>query len=104
MPANFAATTGRAHDALDVLIKQFEIARNVYGVPTGPLFDGQVAKSDFLQFKYMLNSYEPQGLQEFCAAFLTNTIYTTQFPSFVFLANVAVTLPISSACCERGFS
>ena len=102
LPDNSAAIPG--HDALDVLIKQFGITRDVDGVPKGPLFDAQVAKSDFLQFKYLLNSYKPQGPPEFCATFLTNAIYTTQFPSFAFLANVALTLPISSACCERGFS
>ena len=69
-----------------------------------PLIDPEVTRADYLQFKFLLNTNRLLNMQEFSKKFLTDEGLCEQFPTFTALANIALTIPVSSAACERGFS
>ena len=65
------------------------------------LIDADKANS-FIQFKYFLNSNKDKP-HELCEILAKPGVYEDIFPSFVTLAQVFQTIPLTSVPCERGF-
>ena len=68
------------------------------------LFNAVEARNSFLQFKYFLNGNREKTVTEVCEMIAKPGAYEDILPSFVILAQVLLTIPISSVPCERGFS
>ena len=70
------------------------------------LFNADEARNSFLHFKYFLNSNRQKTLIELCDTLSKPRAYEDVLPSFVILAQVLRTIPITctSVPCERGFS
>ena len=68
------------------------------------LFNADEARNSFLHFKYFLISNREKTLIELCKTLAKPRAYEDVLPSFVILAQVLLTVPITSVPCERGFS
>ena len=68
------------------------------------LFNAAEARNSFLQFKYFLNGNREKTLTEVCEMLAKPGAYEDIPPSFVILAQILLTIPISSVPCERRFS
>ena len=68
------------------------------------LIDADESRNSFIQFKHFLNSNKDKLLHELCEILAKRSVYDDIFPSFVTLAQVFQTIPLTSVPCERGFS
>ena len=67
------------------------------------LIDADEARNSFIQFKHFLNSNKDKP-HEVCEILAKPGVYKDIFPSFVTLAQVFQTIPLTSVPCKRGFS
>ena len=67
------------------------------------LIDADEARNSFIQFKHFLNSNKDKP-HELCEILAKPGVYKDIFPSFVTLAQVFQTIPLTSVPCKRGFS
>ena len=93
-------------DALNKLIKNYGQQKTVVGNKNvNPLIDPEVTRVDYLQFKFLLNTHHLLSMQEFSKKFPTRMkVSVNSFPTYKTLVNIALTILVSSAACERGFS
>ncbi|XP_076463272.1 uncharacterized protein C17orf113-like [Babylonia areolata] len=86
-----------ATDALDTVIDRFAAdgGDNV-------LIERDRALRDFPEFKYTLQAHNPDSFEKACKVVIMD--YDATYPDFAVLANIALTVPVSSVPCERGFS
>ena len=66
------------------------------------LIDADEAPNSFIQFKHFLNSNKDKP-HELCEILAKPGVYEDIIPSFVTLAQVFQTIPLTSVPCERGF-
>ena len=59
-------------------------------------------RESFNQYKFLVANNRDLTLQEFCLKLLCE--YKNEFPSFCQIAEIMLTVPITSVPCERGFS
>ena len=104
LPQNAAAIATHGGDALNKLLEHYGQQKTAGDRRVGPLIDPDATRTDYLQFKFLLSNHRQLTMQEFCKTFLTDEGLCEQFPTFGTLANIALTIPVSSAACERGFS
>jgi hypothetical protein len=60
------------------------------------------ANRSFLQFKFLLNVNREKSLSEMCLLLLSD--YAEEFQDFCIMAQILLTIPLTSVPCERGFS
>lgn len=104
LPHTAADIAAHGIDALNKLVENYGQQKAVGDRNVDPLIDPEVTRADYLQFKFLLNTNRLLNMQEFSKKFLTDEGLCEQFPTFTALANIALTIPVSSAACERGFS
>ena len=68
------------------------------------LFNADEARNSFVQLKYFLNCNKEKTLTEVCEMLAKPGAYEDILPSFVILAQVLLTIPITSVPSEGGFS
>lgn len=68
------------------------------------LIDADETRNSFTQLKYFLNSNRDKTLTDLCEVLAKPGAYEDILPAFVTLAQVLLTIPITSVPCERGFS
>lgn len=66
-----------------------------------PLLDADRTRRAFAEMKYSLHAVNPESFLKACKIVILDF---TDFPDFVVLAKIALTIPVSSVPCERGFS
>lgn len=103
-PESAAAIAAHGADALNKPIEHYGQPNTTSGDrDIDPLIDPDVTRADYLQFKFILNTYHLMNRQQFIKRFLADEGLCEQFPTFATLANIALIIPVSSASCERGF-
>ncbi|XP_046862797.1 transmembrane protein C17orf113-like [Xenia sp. Carnegie-2017] len=103
LPHTAADIAAHGIDALNKLVENYGQQKAVGDRNVDPLIDPEVTRADYLQFKFLLNTNRLLNMQEFSKKFLTDEGLCEQFPTFTALANIALTIPVSSAACERLF-
>ena len=68
------------------------------------LVEGKKTRASFMQFKYFLNSNREKSVIKLCETPVELEEYQEIFAPFVTLAQIFVTIPVTSVPCERGFS
>lgn len=104
LPLRAADIGAHGVDTLNTLIEHYGQQKTVVGNRNvNPLIE-EVTRVDYLQFKFLLNTHRLLSMQEFSKKFLTDEGLCGQFPTYKTLVNIALTIPVSSAARERGFS
>ena len=87
---------------LERLINKYSLA----DVEEAILIEGKKTRASFMQFKYMyfLNSNREKSVIKLCETPVELDEYQEIFAPFVTLAQIFVTIPVTSVPCERGFS
>ncbi|XP_070184089.1 uncharacterized protein C17orf113-like [Littorina saxatilis] len=92
-------------DALDVVLNKFAPLPN-NDLPENErkatLVNRDRARRDFPELKYALHVDRTKSFAEVCKMVILD--FPDQYPDFAVLANIAMTIPVSSVPCERGFS
>ena len=84
-------------DALEIVIQKFAPPP-----PSPSLIDAARARRDFPELKYTLQAHPDMTFARACKLVIVD--YPNIYPDFAVLANIALTIPVSSVPCERGFS
>ena len=75
------------------------------GVELEPLLDGQELKEEWVIFKQLMSTnFSDSSIQGMAKKVLTPSEMQDQFPQMRKLLTIALTVPVSSVDCERGFS
>ena len=85
---------------LERLINKYSLADNKKAI----LIDGKEARASFMQLKYFLNSNREKSVIKLCETLVEPGAYQEIFALFVTLAQIFMTIPVTSVPCERGFS
>ena len=86
------------HDALDVLIDKYS---NAVGTVPAPVAADRL-RATFKRFKDALSGLGNLSFAEACQHTIMD--FNDRYPDYSALANIALSLPVSSVPCERGFS
>ena len=75
------------------------------GVELEPLLDGQELKEEWVIFKQLMSkNFSDLSIQGMAKKVLNPSEMQDQFPQMLKLLTIALTVPVSSVDCERGFS
>ena len=75
------------------------------GIELKPLVDGQELKEEWVMFRQvMFQNFKDSSLQGMAKKLFSSNEMQDQFPQMLKLLTIALTIPVSSVDCERGFS
>ena len=101
-PAKLPNTAGgirnHGNDSLQRLIERYAV-EGAEGI-----ISAAEARNSFIQFKYLANVNRDKTLTKLCEMLAKPGAYEDVLPSFVTLAQVLLTVPVTSVPCERGSS
>ena len=86
--------------SLECLINKYNLADDEDAIS----IDGKETRASFMQFKYFLNSNREKSVIKLCETLVEPGAYQEIFAPFVTLAQIFMTIPVTSVPCERGFS
>ena len=91
---------------IDTLSVHFGESKNTDdGVELEPLLNGQELKEEWIIFKQLMSkNFNDSSIQGMAKKLLSSSEMQEQFPQMLKLLNIALTVPVSSVDCERGFS
>ena len=91
-------------DDLEVIILHFGEKKTASdGTEHDPLVCQDATKEEWLMFKHMMSeNYRKMTIQEMWALILQD--YRSEYPNLCTLATIALTIPVATVDCERGFS
>lgn len=75
------------------------------GAELEPLLDGDELKAEWIELKQIMSrNFKDSSIQGMAKKLLTSIEMQEQFPNTLQLLTIALTIPVSSVDCERGFS
>lgn len=82
--------------------KEISILMDKYSIGDSPLINKDILEKNFKFFKLLTFNFKSFEMRDYIKLLISD--YKDEFPEFIKLAKVAITIPISSADAERGFS
>ena len=90
---------------IDTLADHYSVSKESDGLELEPLVDGDELKEEWVLFKQMISkNFKDSSIQGMAKKLLTSSEMQEQFPQTLRLLTLALTIPVSTVDCERGFS